>query len=474
MNTVNSWLAKLPEEDDRDVYQQNGLRAVVYPSGTLTWYFYRKGISDLRLGTYPALSLAKAKAQVLKHKSDEFTGENPDGQLTFKEYCNSAKFLREKNKTRKTNAESMEALNNRICPVIGHIRMDKITLDDINKFKFGYDAKNSSVNRLLNEIRAVLTHAYENKAIKNNIKIKNLETDSTPDKRYLQKSEIDALRKACREPLQGITTKQYLKAGHLPLIIDIALFCGCRLGEILKITYADIQSWDETQDNAWKINLRAEITKSGNTRDVLLPTFLKERLEKWWTDNLTVEEREAVERDRKNKKRPRLHHDKRLFPYKTIQTAFEKARDRAELDRDISFHSLRHHFCSNALIQGVPIHLVQKMAGHSSITTTEKYLHVIPQDTAKYLDVYWKSIYRYEEEPKKKPKKTVKLTDQIEIGGITMPFNPMGELDIPFDNNITFDTDIMEFDVDAYIKANPIVIELDSKGKKTKVVKVKT
>ena len=47
----------------------------------------------------------------------------------------------------------------------------------------------------------------------------------------------------------------------------------------------------------------------------------KERLEKWWTDNLTVEEREAVERDRKKKKRPRLHHDKRLFPYKTIQTA---------------------------------------------------------------------------------------------------------------------------------------------------------
>ena len=55
-----------------------------------------------------------------------------------------------------------------------------------------------------------------------------------------------------------------------------------------------------------------------------------------------------------------------------------------------------------------------------------------------------------------------------------MPFNPMGELDIPIDNNITFDTDIMEFDVDAYIKANPIVIEVDSKGKKTKAVKVKT
>jgi hypothetical protein len=123
--------------------------------------------------------------------SDEFTGENPDGRLTFKEYCNSAKFLREKNKTRKSNHSSMKTLNNLIVPAIGHIRMDKLTLEDIDKFKFEYQAKNSSVNRLLNEIRAVLTHAHKNKAIKNNIQIENLKTDSTPDKRYLLESEVD-------------------------------------------------------------------------------------------------------------------------------------------------------------------------------------------------------------------------------------------------------------------------------------------
>ena len=52
----------------------------------------------------------------------------------------------------------------------------------------------------------------------------------------------------------------------------------------------DIKTWDETKDNSWKINLRAEITKSGNTRDVLLPEWLKDRLAKWWFNNLTEQE----------------------------------------------------------------------------------------------------------------------------------------------------------------------------------------
>ena len=95
------------------------------------------------------------------------------------------------------------------------------------------------------------------------------------------------------------------------------------------------------------------------------------------------------------------------------------------------------------------------MAGHSSITTTVKYLHVIPQDTAKYLDVYWKSIYRYEEEPKMKVKKTDNI---LEIGGIGI-VNPFSDIDklVEVDNRITFDTDIMDFNMDDYIKANPIV-----------------
>ena len=46
----------------------------------------------------------------------------------------------------------------------------------------------------------------------------------------------------------------------------------------------------------------------------------------------------------------------------------------------IHFHSLRHSFCSNLIQAGANIRIVQMLAGHSSITTTEKYLHHITSD----------------------------------------------------------------------------------------------
>ena len=78
----------------------------------------------------------------------------------------------------------------------------------------------------------------------------------------------------------------------------------------------------------------------------------------------------------------------------------------------------------------VPIHLVQRMAGHSSITTTEKYPHIIDEDSAKYMEQYWKSIYRYEE-PEKKSNKLA----NVPIGGATSPGLVQPQTNITFDTN---------------------------------------
>jgi site-specific recombinase XerD len=46
----------------------------------------------------------------------------------------------------------------------------------------------------------------------------------------------------------------------------------------------------------------------------------------------------------------------------------------------VHFHSLRHSFCSNLVRAGANIRVVQSLAGHSSIITTEKYLHNVTSD----------------------------------------------------------------------------------------------
>lgn len=42
----------------------------------------------------------------------------------------------------------------------------------------------------------------------------------------------------------------------------------------------------------------------------------------------------------------------------------------------VTSHCLRHSFATHSIESGVPIHVVQRLMGHSDIATTERYLHV--------------------------------------------------------------------------------------------------
>ena len=191
-STVKSW----QKYNKRTIRQERNLRADIKISGVITWYFARpRPLSDKKLGTYPEVSLREARLLVTEQQASKFLGTNLDSKLTFKEYINSDSFLLQKNKERVSNKDSMDTLNNIICPVIGHVKMQDMTLQHIDKFKYGRDAMHSTINRNLNEIRAVLTHATKNKVIENNIQIKNLEErDTKNERRYLQQSEVDAIR----------------------------------------------------------------------------------------------------------------------------------------------------------------------------------------------------------------------------------------------------------------------------------------
>ena len=49
---------------------------------------------------------------------------------------------------------------------------------------------------------------------------------------------------------------------------------------------------------------------------------------------------------------------------------------RAEIPKRITSHCLRHSFATHSLENGVPVHVVQALMGHTSLETTEGYLHV--------------------------------------------------------------------------------------------------
>lgn len=69
-----------------------------------------------------------------------------------------------------------------------------------------------------------------------------------------------------------------------------------------------------------------------------------------------------------------------------VSEEFKKAcrlRDRP----DFTFHGLRHDFCSQLIMRGVPLYTVSKMVGHRSIRTTERYSHLSPEAVADKFDI---------------------------------------------------------------------------------------
>ena len=69
-----------------------------------------------------------------------------------------------------------------------------------------------------------------------------------------------------------------------------------------------------------------------------------------------------------------LHPRGTMKPVKDPRDPFEKAR--AELDMEwAGFHTFRHFRITRWIQQGMDLRTVQYLAGHASITTTQRYAH---------------------------------------------------------------------------------------------------
>ena len=129
-----------------------------------------------------------------------------------------------------------------------------------------------------------------------------------------------------------------------------------RVGEVIRLRPEDIDT------NRKLIHIRA--SKGRKDRYTLLSDVALQTLREYW-----------------KKEKPQ----KWLFPSwnkekhitaRTVQKIFQNTCKKAEINKDVSVHSLRHSFAMHLLESGIDLRYIQELLGHKSSKTTEIYTHV--------------------------------------------------------------------------------------------------
>lgn len=63
-----------------------------------------------------------------------------------------------------------------------------------------------------------------------------------------------------------------------------------------------------------------------------------------------------------------------------LQKAIRRAKLKADINKRVTSHTLRHSFATHLLESGTNIRVVQKLLGHADVKTTEIYTHVLQQN----------------------------------------------------------------------------------------------
>jgi integrase len=142
-------------------------------------------------------------------------------------------------------------------------------------------------------------------------------------------------------------------------LIKTAFYTGLRLSELinLRVKHVDLEAGFLT------VGDEDLITKSRRVREVALCSQEIQLLK-----DITTHKKPDDLLFGKTKK----------FPYSAdyVSRKFKKAVRQKNLNERIHFHSCRHSYITHLANSEVPLPAVQMLAGHSTITTTMRYVHV--------------------------------------------------------------------------------------------------
>jgi len=143
-------------------------------------------------------------------------------------------------------------------------------------------------------------------------------------------------------------------------IIIFAIHTGCRMGEILSLT------WKDNVDMQRKV-ITIQASKGGIKKAIPISNYLYEML----LNQSKIS-----------------HISGKVFPFKrsTLKDAFQNAIEGSGIV-NFHFHDLRHTFATRLVQGGVDLYAIQKLLGHKTIRMTERYAHHYPESLRPSINV---------------------------------------------------------------------------------------
>lgn len=335
------------------------------------------------------LDEAKQLERELNYQSKQKT---PAANITVKtlydEYINA-----KKHEVRETSLDkNKKNLKNYVIDTLGDIKLDKLTVPVLQKWKENIEQQNLSIRTRQNrysEFRALLNYAVKMEYLPNNplLKIGNFKAPLQFEKemQYYTADEFKKYIKVARETALQSEKQGSMYKWHYYVFFNIAFYTGLRKGEIHALQWTDINDdfvfLSVTKSLAQKLKGDDRITPPKNKssiRTIQLPEPLIKVLKEHYKRCQTMDG----------------FNDSYLICGGTqalrdtgLQNANKKYAEQAEL-KVIRIHDFRHSHASLLANEGINIQEIARRLGHSKISITwETYSHLYPREEERAIKI---------------------------------------------------------------------------------------
>lgn len=341
----------------------SGFLMEVRNTGKATYYqrFRDKSgrLKQVRIGHTDSLSLDEARQKARYLRSQAVMGVDPNAEIekykqspTFKEFVEDS-YLPHVMMHKRSWQQDEKLIHKMLIDLWGKMKMPDIERQDVESFQsalFCSGKKPSTVNRYMALVKYIFNLAERWEVI-NKSPARNVGklADNNHKERYLSDVEtqnlLDSLNKT--------------KSNVVPGIIEFLILTGARKGEVVGLR------WEELDLDLGVWILPHDRNKAKTDKKIPLSQAAV---------NLLV-------RRMGNDSEYVFPSPKTGKPLKHFHNTWDRIRVRAGIP-DVRIHDLRHNFASLLINSGRSLYEVQKLLGHSQISTTQRYAH-LTQDTLK-------------------------------------------------------------------------------------------